>query len=639
LTLGSRSTLVLTACLALVASTMGCVEPAAVVARLMASAGTVTVRTGESSTTGVLGLGLIENDVVSTGDDGQASVDFEGGNAITLGPNTSLLIKRSGSSAAQFGIVLLKGEARASSRANSLLFAIGTPFGFTEIGGGESDVSLSATEGIVVHMGVIELTTKDGAKRTIQAGNTLTLDGMIVPIGGAIVLEPMVFILLANPAQVQVKRAGETDWRAPTKRDQVVVGDSVRTRKATGTRLQLGSHAGVVLDPQSELTLHEATSSQKGERAAYALASGNAVVELSRGDDVKEQVHEIEVAGQKVKIEPGALQANVEVSASASGRAQVSVREGKATLENGAVIEAGSVVNLEKGKPASEARPLAQTYVSLRAPGNATVYYSSDVPPVSFSWSGERPGPYEFELAKDKEFKQILVREQLTKNGYIHDRLRAGRYYWRVKLDGEWKASSVSLEKNRDEDCKNCKRTNIIDDTGENTVVYFQKALPAISLRWGATPGAANYRVKVFADGAFDKAIVDQQVAETTVAFPAGTFAENRYFWLVMAMNAQGQDVAPGKMNSLTIAYDNAVADIDIKGPKSGTVVTTANVSTNGEVELGSKLYVNGKIAELDKKGRFKMTIELAKGGNQVVYRTVDGKGVERMYVRDVYRK
>ncbi len=616
-----------------------CADAPPVIARLAVSAGAVDVSTGEHITPGVAGLGLLEDDVVSTGADGRASVEFEGGSAITMGPNTSLVIKRSGTAAAQFGVVLLRGEARASRQSGGLRFTIGTPFGIAELSGDRTDVSVSTEQGLVVHLGKIEV-VGGGATKTIEAGNTLTLDGMIIPIGkDTIVLQPMTFVLLANPSQVQVKRAGSDTWKAPSKRDSVGAGDSVRTRKATGTRLQLGSHAGVALDPQTELRLTDAKGGGGKEEARYALASGNAVFELTRDEQAKEQVHQVEVAGQVVELEPGQSEANVEVNQSPTGRAQLTVRQGRAKLQDGAVIEAGQAVSLEPGKPASEPRPLADTHVNVRAGGSATIYYTSNVPPVEFSWSGEQPGPYDFEVAKDRDYKQLILQERLTKNGVVYDRLRAGRYYWRVKLGGQWKEGSIALERGRDQDCPNCKRVNVVDDTGENTVIYFQKTLPAITLRWSAVPGAVAHRVKVFADGAFDKAVIDQKVEHTTVDFPAGTFAENRYFWLVDALSAEGKEVAPGRMNSLTIAYDNAVADIDIKSPKSGLTVTTPTVQTAGEVELGSKLYVNGKQAELDKLGRFKVTLNIERGVNQLVYRTVDTKGVERLYVREVIRK
>ena len=65
------------------------------------------------------------------GASGHASVEFEGGNRIELRPDTALVIRKAGGSTAQFGAVLLRGGATASSAGRGVLLAIGTPFGLT----------------------------------------------------------------------------------------------------------------------------------------------------------------------------------------------------------------------------------------------------------------------------------------------------------------------------------------------------------------------------------------------------------------------------------------------------------------------------------------------------------------------------
>ena len=92
-------------------------------------------------------------------------------------------------------------------------------------------------------------------------------------------------------------------------------------------------------------------------------------------------------------------------------------------------------------------------------------------------------------------------------------------------------------------------------------------------------------------------------------------------------------------MNSLQIAYDNAIVDLQIKTPKSNQKVTTKTVLTKGEVQLGASLSINGKKASLDNAGRFTETINLNKGSNQIVYRTMSSDGIERYYVRQISRR
>ena len=92
-------------------------------------------------------------------------------------------------------------------------------------------------------------------------------------------------------------------------------------------------------------------------------------------------------------------------------------------------------------------------------------------------------------------------------------------------------------------------------------------------------------------------------------------------------------------MNALEIAYDNAITNIKIKLPPSNARVSTASVRTQGEVELGSKLYINGKNVPVSIQGRFGKSIRLSAGLNRLVYRTIAKDGIERYYVRSVYRR
>lgn len=615
------------------------------VAQLQGISGEVTVHGGDEGTPspGKPGMGLIENDVVSTGSSGQVRVVFQGGNAIALGPDASLVIRKEGGMLAQYGAVLLSGSARASSRGQGVLLALGTPFGFVEVGGEESSVAVNFHDGFTVLLGQVEI-VRAGERKTIEAGNSFSVAGLIIPIGGGhgdgadLVLETMTFAVLANPRQVQTKRSGEKRWRSVKKRDMLAGGDALRTRKATGTRVQFGDNANVELGPDTELRITEGGQNDTLERAQYALASGSVVVNMAKGPRRSEQV--IAVGEREVSIEPGVRRASVELRVGSKGRGQVTVRQGKATLQDGTVVEAGSTIKFEPGRPMGVPRPLASTSVLLKPRSSSVVYYTSRIPPVSFQWnSGSNQPPYLLELARDREFKKIIVREELNKQEFVYDQMQPGRYYWRVKIGDLWQKGVVKVEKRQPGECANCKRHNIIDDTGEQTVVYFQQTVPAIKLRWKPNPEAVRHRLQVFGDGEFDQALFEHETAEQTYDFPAGRLEEGKYFWLVKGMAAGGDVVSTGRMNNLTIAFDNAITDLSIKTPRVDARVNNKSLVTSGEVVLGARLYLNGRRIPLDSKGRFKERINLSKGSNPLVYKTIANDGVERFYVREVYRR
>jgi hypothetical protein len=605
--------------------------------------GQVTVKVNEQGDGGPAKSeqALFEGNLVATGKDGKATIEFQGGNRVDLQPDTILVVRAAGGTTAQFGAVLLAGKAKASSSGQGVLLAIGTPFGLTEMGGTESSFEVSLASGISVDVGQIIVLGADGKRTAVDAGRSFTIDGLTADLtkdDGPLVLSPMEFVLLANPKQVQVRRKGETTWRAPKKREVINPGDAIRTRKASGTQVQFGEIGQIEVGEKAELTFQEAQSGPRAHRAKYAVGVGSVIVNLKQSDKVGAK-HEIEVAGLTLSVEPGLKEAEVEIEAGENNKAQVTVRFGRVLLSDGTAIDAGSTVNIEAGKVSSEVRPLAYTQLDLRPKSSSVVYYQNDIPAIEFSWKAEEGAKgYQFEVSSDKNFAAPIFREKVGKASFVYDRFPAGRYYWRVKGGGEWERGTLTIQK-RKENEKTYPPVSQIYNTGEKTVVYYQRALPAITFHWNATEGATKYQFKVFLDGEFDNALVDKSVDKTEISFPTGQFEEGKYYWHMVARNDAGKDLATSKMNSLQIAYDNAIVDLSIKIPKPGTKVTTKSVVTKGEVQLGATLSINGKKVALDGAGRFSEAVGLNKGGNQIVYRTMSSDGIERYYVRQVYRR
>ncbi len=446
--------------------------------------------------------------------------------------------------------------------------------------------------------------------------------------------QKLTYVLLSEHGEVLVQRT-DGSWRQPSRRDILQPQDTVRTGRTDSTRIQLADRLGITLQRNSELTL-AANKSGDEITARYLLASGSALFELEPTNGIS---HVVEVAGQRLELDAGEQQAKVEVSTSGSGRTQLKVRRGKVHFGDKQVLEAGWRINLAPGREPEAPLQLAQTYVSLTADSQASVFYANTVPPVRFRWSTSTQGPWLFELAKDAAYKHLLAKEELSHPELLLDELTPGDYHWRVGKQDSWSEGSLSIEKYPDEACKSCKQSNLIDDTGESAVVYFRGALPAITFRWTATPGAANYRLKVFVDGAFDTPLVDETVTDTTATFAPGRFPESKYFWLVTALDQGGSDIGSGKMNSLRISHDDAAAHITIRTPKDGARVGKKSVVTAGEVHPGEQLYINGKTAKVDNHGRFSERIVLADGDNQIVFRAVAKSGEEYFYLRALYRR
>jgi len=604
--------------------------------------GTVAISAGESTQKrpAHMGDGVSDGDVVVTGDESHARLEFDGGNLVDIEANTSLVVRPKGGAATQFGAVLLSGSLHAVSGVKGLHLTIGTPFGMADLGGKNAAFAVDS-KGLSVLVGTVTVQVGSNLK-TVQAGQTLSIDGLVVAVGAAqktVTLSPMTFMLVANPLQVQVRRAGDTKWKAVKKQDVLNEGDAVRTRAAKDTKLAVANNGQVALAHDTEMVVGRAEGTTDGQQhASYDMQVGEASIHLVGTPDAPAS-HEVDVAGKRVKIETSAHDADVDVRAAKDGDTRVVVHEGRVTLADGTIVKAGQAVNVKNGVTGTVA-PLADTQVQLKADTSAAIYFDQEIPAVNFTWAKSATAKTaRFELARDREFSKILVAEDVDRNSFVYDHIETGRFYWRVHQgDASQKGTVLVDRESAQGDCPKCKRVNVIDDTGEQTVVYFQKTVPALTLRWPPNSTAASFKVKVFVDGSFDDPLITQDTKEVQIELERGRLGEGKYYWLVSARDAAGAELKAGRMNSLEIAYDNAIVDFGLREPTPNEKTHAESLVSRGEVQLGAKLFVNGKRAEVDEKGRFRERVDLHKGDNEIVYHTIGTDGLDRFYVRHVTR-
>ncbi|MEL6338521.1 MAG: hypothetical protein AAFQ65_01290 [Myxococcota bacterium] len=622
-------------------------------AHIRATAGETSVLvTGADAGVASVGRPLFADDFVQTGEDGSARIEFNGGNILELSANTLVEIGEAGALQNQIGAVVVEGQAKVRSQGSGKILRIALPFAdkTVEIGTDPVEIVLDQNDGLSVVVGSVELVDDAGLRSTIDEGSTLTVDGVVIEVGDdseeapadKIAIQPITLTLVSNPNQTEIRRSGARSWSRPTKRTRLQPGDSVRTKR-TGASLTIADSTQMFLLPRSELSIDEAGKIDTAIQTRLSLSRGQTTVNVKRSrDDQASPAHVFVVAGAEVRIAPGLQKAAVRLTAEEKGQGRVGVQFGRASIDELTVVGPGQAVDIADGKTKASLEELTATSVHLKPGLPSTVYYASNRPAVLFTWGSEdNPSKnYRVELSTAKSFERPVFAETLSRNRFVYENPRPGQYYWRVKGSGEWEEGTFRLAKGSPSRCgANCKRENRIRDTGVKTVVYFQQALPSITLTWKEQPGAAAYRLKVFRDGEFERPFVDQTLEHTEKKFVAGRFAEGKYFWLVNALDGDGEQLHAGDTNGLEIAFDNSNVNIQITSPYSNQRVRGERLVTAGEVPLGQKLFINGKRAGLDRKGRFRRTLVLAeKGRHRITYRILTSDGTERYYVRDVYR-
>jgi hypothetical protein len=183
----------------------------------------------------------------------------------------------------------------------------------------------------------------------------------------------------------------------------------------------------------------------------------------------------------------------------------LSVHKGNAEL-----LVGGKRVNLQEnygvtidadGQPMEPVSLPSAPVPKLPTQGSAAYY--RDVPPrLRFSWKPTEPtNNYRIMLARDPQFRQVVVDEQVSGTSFTHGNLKGGQYYWRVQaLAGKTEGTPSEA-----------RELTIVQDRTP-PVLYVQK-LPkvvhqsAITLRGKTEPGARIFvegtPVAVDSDGTF----------------------------------------------------------------------------------------------------------------------------------------
>jgi hypothetical protein len=112
----------------------------------------------------------------------------------------------------------------------------------------------------------------------------------------------------------------------------------------------------------------------------------------------------------------------------------------------------------------------------------------------------------------------------------------------------------------------------------------------------------------------------------------AGALGEGAYVWNALARDQQGRTVGGGRMNRLALAYDNAVDALTLT--QIDAAPTAGAVDVAGVAPLGARLYINGKGAPLDDKGRFALRVTDAP--RLLVFRVLARDGSDSYWVKAV---
>ncbi len=688
---------------------------------------------------------LCLGDRIATGG-GRASVAFNGGASLQLGPASTLVLR-------EHGADLIGGRMTAKTVEGSKPIDVKTPMGIATLSTRLSEMSISVDQGFVVEVGQVDVLSLQKVKQTVQSGQALSVEGLVMGLPKAASRRPSAAsreaaaatvatstpelepeplpmpdeevpeptpppglqpaatapaptptpeveaaperkvkkpaapepepepepedepeaaedadlerprappkkplptlsaftppqkpqapnhrFIFTSVAGAQVLRTGQSAWSAVGRQTTVQTGDRLWANRR-GAEVALGQGAQMSLQPLAQADLTALSLYPKGgSEWDVAPRAGLSRLKIPAAAH-RARLMTLHVGGRTLQLRPTVAWAQMEIEHAEKNPLLV-LHFGEVSLDGNLKVEAGAKVALLEDQTL-RIEPLDAQAIDVVPRDLTLVNFVARPPSLRFVWETQaaHDGPQMvWELAQDAKFRRVVAAERLRRGSFTVTDLPAGRYFWRVG-GATKRISSVRLVKEQQLDCKGCGRSSQVADTGGQAMVYFQEKLPQITLSWAPVPRAALYVFKLYSDGNLDVPVFAGSFSDLNHSFGRGQFVhEGRYFWQVSAVSASGELLNVGKMNTLVIHFDNAIASLKLRAPKDHAVIdaTADAFFVTGEAELGSRVNINGQPVALSEQGRFNKHLSLPRGAQRVVVRSLGRDGVERVYLRDI---
>lgn len=638
--------------------------PADWIARVASFSGKVTVTPGGGKAAAVRkGQFLRIGDRLETGAKSEAVLALRSKRNIRVRPNSVVLL-RSRSSASGLSLALEQGSVTAAASevaASELTIAVGKKR-ILLASAAQATVAVpgDGTDEARIEVSLGEATVEGpgGASRTIVAGQELVLDTSDKPpVPDAAPAKPDAGVAPAGPQAFFLQRVGR--GRVLIKPPDAKRFQPVRRRKwidvAPGTviRLLRRARARFGADKESAMMLAGPGTLRVREQGG---ADGASPLEHVAGDIVLSHSGEPGSSGSSFTIEgvtitPKVRHKEVDVRIRRKGnRHAVVVRAGQAELkgkkDKAVLLEAGQEATINAGNISAPRMP-AQAPFQIRHFGTVRVFTSDVKLPVTFKWKLADSDRALVEVSRFGSMARPLFSDIIKRRVLTIPEARRGNLFWRVSpVDGSGKpgeAKKGRLILVRDTSYRVLKNyrppRNTIHESFGNTTVYYQNRLPRFTFRWNPIEGASKYTLKIFREQNLQKPLVNTTTKKPRINLKPGKLGEGTYIWYVAGRSPTGELVRALKGRKLSVRYDNATPDLQIVYPRNGITVGEGAIEAKGVTIPGSKVFVNGKEAELDKGFRFTHAVALKPGVNYITFRVVARRRGSSFYLRRVTRK
>ena len=253
--------------------------------------------------------------------------------------------------------------------------------------------------------------------------------------------QPVVLSRLEN--MVKNKRSDDIEWTAAQLGLNLHNRDAIQTFKAASAQLTIDKGENYLEIGENSLVIisrNEKDTETNEKRSLLVILDGELKGKIAQTSQERLSV-EVSTPNAMVRIhteQQGQSNAEFKVAINPDRSSTFTVLKGAAeVMAQGKSVEVrenqSTTVLLNEPPPSPNALPRGLT---LTDPVNEQVVYYREIPPrIRFAWLAlPDAGGYRFLLARDRDFRDIVVDEWVDENGFVHGNLKEGDYFWKVGL-------------------------------------------------------------------------------------------------------------------------------------------------------------------------------------------------------------
>lgn len=253
-------------------------------------------------------------------------------------------------------------------------------------------------------------------------------------------------VLTRTKNSVKSKRMDAIAWTAAREGLTLYERDAVQTSSGSQALIDFDDRNSIAMGENSLVIIRrfEQDPVHREQRSFLVMVDGELRGTLGPSDRQSAYL-EVALPSSLARIQSGQPadgEAEFKITVKPDQSSTIAVYQGVAeVVASGQTVRVGanqsSTVALDQVPTAPIPLPAKPVRTSPEEPG---LFAYRDLPPkIRFAWTAaDGVGRYRFVLARDRDFRDVVVEERLSSPAFTHGNLKHGEYYWRVSAwDGE----------------------------------------------------------------------------------------------------------------------------------------------------------------------------------------------------------